>query len=636
MTAMYTLIARSALSAFTMIALLVPVVPAHAQAGTTPTPQVALATTPDRCEPNDSLLAPCALQTEVDQTDLNFVDGSVDVYSFLFKAGRVYVVSASSTDGIDPSIRVFLAGATDAPIATNDDVAAGTTNANVQVAVPTDGWYILEVTNRAPGAMQGKTYRVSARSSTATTAPTESAAESAADILENNYDVAHAARIAWGVPYDLTLQCPDPRPDACFAGDHDFLLVPVKQGVPFIALTYDLGPGADTVVTLYAPDTSTQAAANQIPGWRPVVASDDIVAGRTLRSQVLHTPTWTGDALLIIAESERRNPPVIPSALGPAGRYRLIVGSPNMEALQTVLAAQDDLLPSPTVRPQSQTTVPSSSVRPQTTVVAAVSPVTPQGVTPSTMVALTPTPSLAANPTSAGTSAAAPAPAASDDDEEIIREDCTTGLAVVARESAPFYSAANPASERRLLTTYPNGTEIILLGSCYIGWVKAQPAGSVTPGWMFAPDLTLIEGLTPPGGSSSVATTSQDASSSASRPASARPTVSTGAAATRVQVVRAPAPTAVPVPTSAPAQAGTMKIRVQREQAGVAGVAVQLVDAYGTVLSDAVSNTNGEVVFTFSVQPNTALRIHVPTVAVTVPVDLANPQLTITLPGGTT
>lgn len=286
-----------------------------AQVGATVTPVVPSAPVtprPDSCEPNDSLVAPCALQTEVDQTELNFVDGTPDVYSFLFKGGRVYTVAALSASGIDPALRVFLAGQTDKPVAENDDAAAGSPNAAVQVAVPGDGWYIVEVTNRAPGDMRGKTYTLGARSSAAPQEPTTPAKDVPGDMLENNYDTNHAPRIAWGVPYDLSLECPDLRPDACYAGDHDFLIVPVKQGVPLIALTYDLGPGADTVLTLYKPDPTQASTTGAIPGWNAVASNDDTAPGRTLRSQMLLTPNWSGNALLIVAESERRNPPAVP------------------------------------------------------------------------------------------------------------------------------------------------------------------------------------------------------------------------------------------------------------------------------------------------------------------------------------
>jgi len=89
------------------------------------------------------------------------------------------------------------------------------------------------------------------------------------------------------------------------------------------------------------------------------------------------------------------------------------------------------------------------------------------------------------------------------------------------------------------------------------------------------------------------------------------------------------------MPTAAPLQAATMTVRVLRGSAtGVAGITVQLVDVYGSVVSDAITDVDGQVVFTFPVQPNVALRVQLPALSVIAPVDLANPLLTVTLPGG--
>jgi hypothetical protein len=590
-----------------------------AQASTPPTPTatpVPPGTRPDACEPNDSLVAPCALQTEVDLADLNFVDGTPDVYSFLFKGGRVYSISAASSTGIDPAIRVFLAGQTDKPLAENDDATAGSPNATVQVAVAADGWYIVEVTIRAPGDMRGKTYTLAARSSAAQASPAPPPQQGApGDMLENNYDVDHAVRIAWGVPYDLSLECPDPRPGACVAGDHDFLRLPIKRGIPLVAITYDLGPGADTVLTLYRPDAAQMSgAAGGIPGWSAVSGNDDIAPGRGLRSQVLITPNWEGEALLVVAESERANPPRVPEALGPSGRYRLIVGSPGMAALQEVLNAQADLAPTAAPAPARRTAdtdaVPRQSTQP---------PAQP-----------TPLPATPA-PAAAPTSVAAPAPgSATADAEEIIKETCTMGQAVVSRAEAGFYSAANPLSERRLLTTYPKDTRVALLGSCYIGWVKAQPEGSVTPGWMFAPDLLLVEGVP-----ATLATPDASKPASANAPAAGQVAPSaTPAAAATVRVARvALAPPPAPTPQQRQALAITVRV-LDRAGRSLAGVKVNLVDAFGQPLIDAVTPASGQVTFTPDLAPNAAVSVQIPAAGLSAPVDPANPSLAIALPRG--
>ena len=557
-----------------LAALLAPAPRGQAQAIATPTPtQGAPASGPDACEPNDTLLAPCALPSEVEQAGLNFADGSPDVFSFFFKGGRVYAITAASSSGADPSLRVFRAADTGAPVAANDDAAPGSPDAAVQVAVPADGWYLVEVTNRAPGDMRGRSYTLAARSSTAPATPQQAA--TTGDMLENNYDAQHAARIGWGVPYDLSLLCPEARPGACRAGDHDFLLLPAKRGVPLVAATYDLGLGADTSLVLYRPDAAQSASP---AGWRAVAGNDDIAPGRTLRSQVELTPDWDGDALLVVAASERRDPPAVPAALGPAGRYRLIAGSPALAAVRAVLDAQDG--------------------QPATPVASPAAPL--------------------ATPAPAASSVAAPAPGSGQSDaEEVIKEACTSGAAVVARDGAAFYAAASPASPRRLLASYPRGTSVALLGACYLGWVKAQPAGSVTPGWMFAPDLALLEGGGAAGASAAPATAPQ-AATPPTRP---------------LQVVRVtPAP--APLPTPARRQALSIAVRVV-SQAGEprANVRLVLADAFGQRLTDALTPADGRVLFTPDIAPGSALWLQLPAAGISTAIDPAAPALTITLPG---
>jgi hypothetical protein len=206
----------------------------------------------DRCEPNDTLVQPCALPTEEETGDLTFVDDETDVFSLLLKGGRSYTIRATSADGIDPALTVYLAGATDRPIAQNDDVASGSHDAAVQLTTNADGWYLVRVDNKAPGDMRGRTCRLSARSNApaadAPSATPQTGIAPLGDAYENNYSVETAARLAWGVPYDLSLICPEAG--MCRDGDHDFFFVPVKAGVPLVAATYDLGPGADTTLTL--------------------------------------------------------------------------------------------------------------------------------------------------------------------------------------------------------------------------------------------------------------------------------------------------------------------------------------------------------------------------------------------------
>ncbi len=133
----------------------------------TPTPQRATATPlptalppgygRDQCDPNHSLQQPCALATETDIANLNFNDAAVDVFSFLLKGGRQYRIAATvdKAGGIDPAIDVFVAGTTDKPIGSNDDEKIGNPSAAITVTVQADGWYIVQVSNKAPGNRAG-------------------------------------------------------------------------------------------------------------------------------------------------------------------------------------------------------------------------------------------------------------------------------------------------------------------------------------------------------------------------------------------------------------------------------------------------------------------------------------------------
>jgi hypothetical protein len=325
----------------------------------TPTATPQPGTQPDLCEPNASLTQPCSLPTEIENTNLNFVDDSLDVVSLLLKGGRTYTLRASNSTGIDPVIRVYRAEDTATPLVENDDVKAGTTDAEVKVTTDGDGWYLVAIENKAPGSMRGRLYTFSARSSVAeqptvnATAATQQALRpvtaTVGDVYENNYSPETAATLVWGVPYDLSLVCP--VPGQCAGGDHVFFWVPVKAGVPFVAVTYDLGPGADPAITLYRPEANFTDPSTGLAGWRSWAGNDDVVPGFTLRSQLLATPDWSGYVLLVVASSERTDPPPMPPAVGTPGRYRLMIGPPGLAAVQQVLAAQSDIPLAPTDAP---------------------------------------------------------------------------------------------------------------------------------------------------------------------------------------------------------------------------------------------------------------------------------------------
>lgn len=560
----------------------------------------------DQCDPNHTLQQPCALATETDITNLNFNDAAVDVFSFLLKGGRQYRIAATvgNTGGIDPAIDVFVAGTTDTPVGSNDDEKIGNPSAAVTVTVQVDSWYIVQVSNKAPGKVEGKTYTLNARSVAAAGDTSTAQATNPDDLVGNAYDAEHAVRLAWNVPYDLSMVCPDTRPGACYAGRHTFLLVPVKGNVPFTALTYDLGAGVDTVLTVYKPaPTQTQSGSGVIPGWVSVAANDDIAPGWTLRSEISFTPDWNSMALLVVAPSNREDLPPMP-ADGRPGRYRLIVGSPELPNVKAALAAAgQDLPPTP---------VP-------------------------------PTPRPTGQPAPA---AVAEAPAAAQDNREVIKEACPTGSAVVGTEETGLYAAAPPGSDDRI-AAYPNGALVKLLGQCYRGWVKVQPADSVTPGWMWGPDLRPEElggAPTPAGANGSTGTTAsvQPTAAGATGTSSMNGTQAT-------PTVQVPTVALVPLepldlPTVAPAKPAARAVTVEVCRAAkqgdgcgepLAGLRVDLMlAATRQVLTGNVTDANGKVTLSVSVPDGSQIVLAIPALGLETPLGANVTEVPVRVPAG--
>ena len=559
----------------------------------TPTATAEPGTHPDLCEPNDSLTQPCSLPSEVENGNLNFVDDSIDVVSVLLKGGRTYTLRASSSTGIDPAIRVYRAGDTTTALVENDDVSPGTTDAEVKVTTEGDGWYLVVIENKAPGDMRRRVYSFRARSSAAeqptanpvaaTQAAQRPVAATVGDLFENNYSPETAATLAWGVPFDLSLVCPDQG--RCPGGDHDFFWVPVKAGVPLVAVTYDLGPGADPAITLYRPDANFTDPSTGLTGWRSWAGNDDVVPGFTLRSQLLVTPDWSGYALLVVASSERTDPPPMPPAVGMAGRYRLMIGPPGLEAVQHVLNAQHDI-------PAVPTAVPS--------IVAPTSqPVAPP---------------------------VAPTPAS--DAREVIKEESVEGEAVVIVQDTSLYAAA-PPTDKDELAVYPEGAVVILLGQTYAGWVKVQPVDSVTPGWMFGPNLrprtpARAGDAAAPGEAGAAVTGSpvrgasgQGATTTAGSPGRV-PTTTAGIGRAPQITLMPPLPTPTPASSQPEARAATVEVCAVPKAneptctRPLEGVRVELVRVSdGAVLFVGLTNREGRVAPSITVAPGTAVDVQI-------------------------
>jgi len=59
---------------------------------------------------------------------------------------------------------------------------------------------------------------------------------------------------------------------------------------------------------------------------------------------------------------------------------------------------------------------------------------------------------------------------------------------------APLLIAVPPQGDGDVVTSYPRGSRVRLLGQMYLRWVQVQPAESVAVGWMDAASLKLLSG----------------------------------------------------------------------------------------------------------------------------------------------
>lgn len=564
---------------------------------------------PDQCEENDSLTQPCAIPANTTMMNLNFVDDAIDVFSVLLKGGRSYTIQTLAGDsGIDPTIRLFLATDTNLVVAENDDMTVHGSDALVTVNVSADAWYLIEVRNMASGSMLDRVYGISIRSDalispSAMPQPTADANQArTGDVYENNWSPETAGTLVWGVPYDLSLICPDLG--ACASGDHDFFWVPVKAGVSMSVVTYDLGPGADPVLTLYRPTVNYTDPATGMVGWQAWASNDDVVAGFTLRAQLLVTPDWSGYALLVVSSSQRRDPPPLPPAAGPIGRYRLIVGPPSLGPVATVLAAQTDIPPAPTAT--ATVFVPSSV------------PVNPPVSAP-------------------------PAPQDSGDSREVIRQESVSGIAVVVKETTLF--AAAPPTEHDAIRRYPVEAQVRLLGYTYLGWVKVRPLDSVTDGFMWAGDLIPLDqgsaAAAPRDGAASEVPSGVPTSTGGG-PSDAPPAVGSGRApGLHLQVLPTLTPPAAPLPapvartlTVEVCTRGTRRDPPDRCGRPLPNLRVELLAGatQSPVARPGTTDRDGRVTLSVSVPAQTALLVQIPALGVQTWVDSRATTVAVRIP----
>jgi hypothetical protein len=558
----------------------------------TPTPRAN--ERPDGAEPNNSREDAKPLPLDAVSGPFTFLpEGDQDWYSVDMGAqqtGLPLEISVRGSSGLDLVTTVYRAdGWTPLAIISAEAISA---------TLPTTltGWLLLKVDNRAPELADGETYRVEIRRTLPlppTPLPvTQERPVVLPDALENNWNFAIAAPAGVGVVYELTFACPDPQPGACLRGDHDYLRFPVKQGLRYLLTTFDLGPGVDTTLDLFYGSEA-----------QPISSNDD----ERPQSSFLSTLRWIapadGEAVVRIGP---RSGGLTPLAFDDdPGTYRFAI------ALQgTPLAAQLE----ERIAEQTNTPTPTPTIAPISTALPEEDPWVGEPLSPAP-VDVPPQP-----------------PSPIEATIETTTEEAKDGTAVVITSTV---LRTAPRADAELLEALPPEAIVTLLGKVHGAWVRAETATGVAPGWIYAPDLRRLQpsptpsddteasppplqGTTPTPGGDELRVTPLDplpAPTSGPRPERVTRSVT-------VRLVAAPPPSSSatrPVPSATP-------------PVPLAGIRVQLVDAFGEVLSEAVTPSSGELVLQQELTPSDAVGIRIPAVGIDARINWDEPILTIALP----
>lgn len=556
-----------------------------AQVEATPLPAVQ----PDRCEPDDVPERACVLPLDAISGPFSFLpEGDNDYYSVDLGAeqtGLGLSISIRATSGLDLRTTITRAGET-RPLAILSSPALTTT-------LPADltGWLLLRIENRSPLPTEGEQYNLELRRVLPPPTPLPDALaaqpQAAPDRLENNWSPETAAPIGVGYVYDLNFVCPVAW--GCAGGDHDYLSVPVKAGVEYLVATFDLGPGVDTVIDLFWGDEQVPAATND--DARPGASFLSVLRWRAPGdgTAIIRVGPRTGGAGQVVFDKD-------------AGGYRFAIalaGSDLAHQLEQRIADQTN---APTATPQAAIRS-GSSAPPQT------------GAGPK-------------------------------------------GEAIVTASATVLRTA--PTNDAEAIQTLDVGTHVTLLGQVSGPWARVQPEGAVVFGWVYGPDLRRVDedatAQATPGLTMTPAVSSDSASSTA---APLSTVVSTGSAtATPVSLPRITAlePAPLPPPAHLPArQQLTVAITAFAQhgstiptpppgrptptpapgsQRPLAGLRVQLVNVFGDLLAEAITNSDGRVQLTRDMSPLVAAHVRIPALGIERAVDPAQPTLLLIVPEG--
>ena len=536
---------------------------------------------PDDCEKNNRREAACPIAVDTVNGPFTFIpEGDQDWYR----------ADQGEPNGLQTSVVVRASGTLDLLVSISRDdgtpLAAFSSPAiSTTLAADIGGPIIIRVENRAPDDPVGSSYNIEVRR-TLPPAPTPPPAGAALptltpDIGENNWNPATAAPIAVGVVYDLNLTCPVSW--GCAGGDHDYFAVPVKQGAMYLIATFDLGPGVDTVLDLFWGREDI-----------PIASSDDY--GKGMLSVIRWVAPSNGTAIVRVGPRNGGMQPIVADKESGFYRFAVAVAGTELEKQLSERINAQGYIPTPTARPAP----------------------TPGGGVP-------------ASTSPAGGAAPRPAPA--------VANDAPKGEAIVTAESTVLRD--RPDQGAAAITTLPQESIVTLLGQVSGTYVRVQPKGGVIPGWVRGADLQILDRSTAAGSPS--ATPSGSAASTPTAQATAVTAAPIGQAAPQVSTL----PTATSVVAPVAAQRIPLALTVVVLQSSnrvisdkdppstlkpISGLRVQLVNAFGDILTEAVTPPDGQVTLTRDVEQGTAVYVRIPAMSTQIAADPAKPTVTIKVP----
>ena len=582
-----------------------PTAPASVPATALPTepPTPAANARPDGCEANDTRESPCALGVDAVGGPFTFLPSGDQDY---------YRIDLGAPNGLATTITVRDAGSLDllTTISRDDGTPLATIASPIisaTLAPHIAGGVIVRVENRSPHDPAGSSYSVEVRR-TLPPAPAHTQGEQPAlppDALENNWNVDTAAPIAVGVVYDLNFSCPEGWDGACVGGDHDYLAVPVKARTNYLIASFDLGPGVDTVIDLFWGNHE-----------HPLISNDDHYRAGMLSVIRWHAPA-NGTAIVRVAPRNGGTTPIVDDTQAGFYRFAIALDGSDLARQLDERTRQQSGMPTPT----AASAAPGAGSAPPA-----------NGNVPPANGNVPPAP--AAPPVAP--SAAADAP---------------QGVVVVAAESTVLREG--PDAKARAIQTLPQESLVTLTGQVSGSWVRGLPDGGVVPGWLYGPDLhrpssTAAIPAVPSESGTPLSGGSASGNELVATLAPPTPTPKPRPVVSRLDPAPAPLPPALPgrqtvavsvtlvVATTPPAPlpGPGMPRPTLVPTPPLAGVRVQLVNAFGDVLIEAVTPQNGTVRLTRDLDSGLALFVRVPAVGLQVPLDLGQPLLTLAIPVG--